>query len=566
MATTPRGGCDRCPTSSATAKEYSGRSSASMPGGSGDRIVQAAATGQTTVFRPLGRPEAAMTSLPAVLLPQFLGWLVGGEDVEASRQFIVALVVLLILVASAPAGRRRLARGPVVLLLLCPLPGLFAVLFPLAEQAGRLAHYAVRFLALASLLQSLLLIVLVSVWERIGRPMPKIFLDVLRIVMVGVALLAVLFEAGVAAGELFTGSAVLTAVLGFALKDTLGNVFAGLAIHAENPFELGDWIQYDTNPAHIGKVVEINWRATKVITLDEAHVIIPNGQLAQASIRNFTKPEPWSRRSLFVIAPYEVPPQRAQAIMLEAIRGSFGVLEHPAPSVVTNDYKDRGVEYWVRLFTTDFDKRDRVDGMARDRIYYALARHGIQMPVATHQVRLTQLPSPPEVSAETRLAERVSRLEAAGLLGVLPADQLRRLAARDTERVYAAHEPIIRQGDAGSSMFVLLQGRVEVTVMEDGTGPLTLRQLLGGDYFGEMSLLTGAPRTATVTALEETRVLEIGHDAFREILLEHPELVEMLGAELQRRLAEREQVIEGASRTTPSHSDMLESLREFFGL
>jgi small-conductance mechanosensitive channel len=116
-------------------------------------------------------------------------------------------------------------------------------------------------------------------------------------------------------------------------------------------------------------------------------VIIPNGQLAQASIRNFTKPDRWSRRSLFVVTPYSVSPQRVQKIILEAIRGSFGVLDSPAPSVVTNAFTDRGVEHWVRLFTTEFDKRDRVDGMARDRIWFALARHGIEIPVATHAVR-----------------------------------------------------------------------------------------------------------------------------------------------------------------------------------
>ena len=137
------------------------------------------------------------------------------------------------------------------------------------------------------------------------RPVPEIFLDVLRIALIGVALVVVLWEAGTAAGELFIGSAVLTVVLGFALRDTLGNVVAGLAIHACHPFEVDDLIQYDTNAAHVGKIIEINWRAAKVITLDLASVSIPNSQLTQASIRNFTKPDPWSRRILFIVAPYE---------------------------------------------------------------------------------------------------------------------------------------------------------------------------------------------------------------------------------------------------------------------
>jgi len=347
-----------------------------------------------------------------------LSTLANGGDANVGRELVVALVALTLFIFTAPRGRRWLSWGPAALLLLAPVPLAVAWLFPDAADGPMAALFGIRFFLLASLLQSVLLLVAVSAWERITRPMPRIFLDVLRLLTIGAALIAILFEAGVRAENLFTGSAVLTAVLGFALKDTLGNVFAGLAIHAEHPFELGDWIQYDANPAHIGRVVEINWRATKVITLDEAYVIIPNGQLAQASIRNFTKPEPWSRRSLFVVAPYDVSPQRVQQTILEAVRGSFGVLEHPAPSVVTNDFKERGVEYWVRLFTTDFDKRDRVDGMARDRIWYALSRQGIEIPVATQQIRLTQLPTPAVESPTAAIDRRIESLQRIGMLEV----------------------------------------------------------------------------------------------------------------------------------------------------
>jgi len=500
------------------------------------------------------------------VLSGFFNILNSGGDHELGRELIVALVALVLFVFSAPRGRRWLAWGPITLLLLAPLPLAVAWLFPDSFDAPKIAASGMRFFLLASLLQSVLLIVVVSAWERISRPIPRIFLDVLRLVTVVAALITILFEAGVRAENLFTGSAVLTAVLGFALKDTLGNVFAGLAIHAEQPFELGDWIQYDTNPAHIGKVVEINWRATKVITLDEAYVIIPNGQLAQASIRNFTKPEPWSRRSLYVVAPYDVSPQRVQQTILGAIRGSFGVLEQPAPSVVTNEFKDRGIEYWVRLFTTDFDKRDRVDGMARDRIWYAFARQGIEIPVATQQIRITQLP-PPVIESETTAVERrVRSLQRIGMLGPLTPEQIRRLAEENVERVYAAGEPVIRQGDPGDSLFVIMSGRVEVTVVQEGAPSVRLATLEEADYFGEMSLMTGAPRSATVAALVETRLLEVGHESFRRLLAAQPNLVEQLGAALQVRESERTQAIASVDRVRPESHDILQRIHDFFSM
>ena len=487
-------------------------------------------------------------------------------DVAVGRELIAALAALAVFVVTAPGGRRWLVWGPVALLLMAPVPLGVAALFPDASDSPRMALFGIRFFLLASLLQSVLLIVAVSVWERVSRPMPRIFLDVLRIVTVLAALVAILFEAGVNAENLFTGSAVLTAVLGFALKDTLGNVFAGLAIHAEHPFELGDWIQYDTNTAHIGKVVEINWRATKVLTLDEAFVIIPNGQLAQASIRNFTKPDAWSRRSLYVIAPYEVSPQRVQQIILDAIRGSFGVLEHPAPSVVTNDFKERGIEYWVRLFTTEFGKRDRVDGMARDRIWYALARNGIEIPVATQAIRLTQLPGPVAERPEAAFERRLASLGRVGLLSALGPDQLRRLAEKSNERVYAAGEPVIRQGDTGDSMFVVIDGRVEVTAEQADAASVRLAVLGDGDYFGEMSLMTGAPRVATVTALVETRLMEVGKESFRGVLASQPDLVDVLGGALRQRLAGRAEAIADAGRPAPESQDIFRKIREFFAM
>jgi small-conductance mechanosensitive channel/CRP-like cAMP-binding protein len=500
------------------------------------------------------------------VLSGFFNILNSGGDHELGRELIVALVALVLFIFSAPRGRRWLAWGPITLLLLAPLPLAVAWLFPDSFNAPKLAALGIRFFLLASLLQSVLLMIVVSAWERVSRPIPRIFLDVLRLVTIVAALIAILFEAGVRAENLFTGSAVLTAVLGFALKDTLGNVFAGLAIHAEQPFELGDWIQYDTNPAHIGRVVEINWRATKVITLDEAYVIIPNGQLAQASIRNFTKPEPWSRRSLYVVAPYDVSPQRVQQTIVDAIRGSFGVLEHPAPSVVTNEFKERGIEYWVRLFTTEFDKRDRVDGMARDRIWYALARQGIEIPVATQQIRITQLP-PPVIESETTAVERrVRSLQQIGMLGPLTPEQIGRLAEENVERFYAAGEPVIRQGDPGDSLFVIMSGRVEVTVLQEGATSVRLATLEEGDYFGEMSLMTGAPRSATVAALVETRLLEVGKESFRRLLAAQPNLVEQLGAALQVRESERARAMASVDRVGPESYDIFQRIHDFFSM
>ena len=487
-----------------------------------------------------------------------------GLDGGFQREGVAAVVGLLALLVFLPRGGRRLAVWPLLFLVLSPLPYAVALLFPEAAEAPGIATAAARFCLLASLLVSAVVMVMVVVWARVARPLPRIFVDVVRWLAVAVALVVILYDAGVDANNLFTGSAVFTAVLGFALKDTLGNVFAGLAIHAEHPFEVGDWIQYDTNQAHIGRVVEINWRATKVLTLDEAHVIIPNGQLAQASIRNFTKPQPWSRRSLYVITPYDVSPQRVQAIILDAIRGSFGVLDQPPPSVVTNDFKERGVEHWVRLFTTDFDKRDRVDGMARDRIWFALARHGIQIPVATQAIRLQRVAPPlPGEPWEAVVERRMGLLAGVDLFADLADPQRRQLAAECRELVYAIGEPVVREGDSGESMFVVVAGAVEVNAVGADGRNVRLAGLGPGEFFGEMSLLTGASRSATVTATVETRVLEITKSSFGHLLEARPGMLDTLGVPLANRLAERARLIQSGAQP-PAEPDLFRRIRDFF--
>ena len=255
-----------------------------------------------------------------------------------------------------------------------------------------------------------------------------------------------------------------------------------------------------------------------------------------------------------------------QQTIVDAIRGSFGVLEHPAPSVVTNEFKERGIEYWVRLFTADFDKRDRVDGMARDRIWYAFARQGIEIPVATQQIRITQLP-PPVIESETTAVERrVRSLQRIGMLGPLTPEQIRRLAEENVERFFAAGEPVIRQGDPGDSLFVIMSGRVEVTVVQEGAASVRLATLDKGDYFGETSLMTGAPRSATVAALVETRLLEVGHESFRRLLAAQPNLVEQLGAALQVRESERAQAMASVDRVRPESHDIFQRIQDFFSM
>ena len=232
---------------------------------------------------------------------------------------------------------------------------------------------------------------------------------------------------------------------------------------------------------------------------------------------------------------------------------------------MTNAFTDRGVEHWVRLFTTEFDKRDRVDGMARDRIWFALARHGIEIPVATHAVRLTQLPTPAEPPDDAGL-RRLAALERVDVLAPLGRDRLERLAGQVVEQVYAGGDQIVRQGEPGGSLYVIDTGSAEVRLRAEQGGETLLATLGPGEVFGEMSLLTGAVRSATVTMREEGRLLRIGKEMLQGFLDEEPALAERFGEVLARRAAERSAAAANASPAPATPKDLLAKILEFFSL
>jgi CRP-like cAMP-binding protein len=246
-------------------------------------------------------------------------------------------------------------------------------------------------------------------------------------------------------------------------------------------------------------------------------------------------------------------------------------LASPPPSVVTNGFTERGVEYWVRIFTTEFDSRDRVDGGVRDRIWYALNRHGIAIPGPIRQVHLRDVgPESQAREASARAERRRGALRRIDFLQHLPDEAIERLAASSQKRFYAAGETIIRQGDAGSEFFIIKTGQVVVTVGEKNQ-PEELARMGPMRFFGEVSCMTGEPRSATVTATEDCEVYVIDRAAFQPILEDAPELAEQISEVLSARLAEidtrlvRRLGVSGDGSPTRQR-DLLQRIRSFFSL
>ena len=487
---------------------------------------------------------------------------------------LVAALTLLAARVLLPPSERPHLRFPLVALLLHV--AVVGVRWAVPAESG--AQDGLGLLALLLLLLSIgrsgFLVLVHSVFgRRVTRPMPKIFRDILQAGIYAGVLLVVLRAAGVEMGSLLTTSALLTAVIGLSLQDTLGNLFAGLAIQAQRPFEVGDWIQFDEFPENIGMVTEINWRAAKVITIQQIEITVPNSTLAKASIQNFTKPTTEARRSVTAHAPYHIPLRRVQSALLEAARSVDGVLAKPEPSVIPAGFDERGVEYEVRYFVSDFQRRDVIAGEVRDRVWYALARAAIEIPVPQRTIQMLDASSvTAERSRQNELVARETYLRKVDFLKDLPDGAIHTLAEMSETRLYDQAETIIRQGDQGEELFIVRRGEVAVMLEENGQGRVEVARLGPGKFFGEMSLMTGEERRATVRTVNESEVLVVGKDAFSKVFDSYPDLVQHVCdvlAEREERLAE---IRQSDSQRPPSMHGaenkqvLLSRIRDFFSL
>jgi small-conductance mechanosensitive channel/CRP-like cAMP-binding protein len=490
--------------------------------------------------------------------------ILGGAGPVVAGSLIVAALLLL-----GPEERRR-AKAPFWLLIASLFfIGLLAFVPP-NHPAERPVRLLALTLGLTSTARSVFLLFVYSFWTRkVARPLPRILRDVLQGFIFLLALLLVLRSAGVEPGSLLATSALLTAVLGLSLQDTLGNLFAGLAIQAQRPFAVGDWVQLDSQTGLIGRVIEINWRATRVFTLEQVEVTIPNGLVAKSPIVNFSRPTDVVRREAEVFAPYDASPELVRRVLLGGLNHVHEVLRDPLPQVFTRGFTERGVSYVVRYCIDQFHHREIIDSAVRERIWYAMERAQLTMPVPRRQLEIVERTTAAEAHAQ--LDEWVTKLiSEVPLFKHLPKEGAAHLAARCRRERYGPEEMIVHKGDDSTEMYVVASGRVRIQLLnEEGQGPI-VATLGPGEFFGEMSLMTGEQRAADVISYEETSLLVIDRDALVPLMEKHSDLLENMSrvlAERQLRLAELNNLsVEERRDSVHNEHEILGRIRRFFAL
>lgn len=464
---------------------------------------------------------------------------------------------------------RRLKPRPRSVLVFCLGYAIFevAALTVLPGTSGRRILEGIADVALAlGIAQLVYFVVIDLVVERAGRlPLNQLLRDILRVIAYVLAALTGLRASGIEASSILTTGTVLTAVVGLALQETLGNLASGMSIQIDRPFEVGDWLRIDKGDI-TGRVVSANWRSVVIQGDDRLHFVIPNGYLARNPFTNYSRPGGSCRRAMYVTVPNDVPPTRVKEAILAACADCPEVLSDPAPSVITWGFTELGVQYWLRFFIADFAARDRVHGELHTRVWFHLRRQKIDLAVPSRRASVQNV----DVEARARMAEEVvqdrrAAIDAVDFLRPLEEESKDLLARRGHRKLFAKGETIIRRGETGRELYIVRRGRVVIRVDDQ-----EIAHLGPGHFFGERALLTGMSRHANVVAEEETEVFELDERMFEEVLQAQPQIAE----EMSKIVAEREAALSSRASGTPpdreqtgaATADLLSKIKSAFGL
>ncbi|MEK6602957.1 MAG: mechanosensitive ion channel family protein, partial [Nitrospirota bacterium] len=322
-----------------------------------------------------------------------------------------------------------------------------------------------------------------------------------------------------------------TAVIGFALQDTLKRFFAGLMLG--KLIRVGDWVCVAGKE---GRVLKVDLGHVTILTRDDDQVTIPNNVVVQQDILNYSKPTTKHARTTLVDAAYGVPPTQVQAILIEAAKAVPGVLPDPGPEAFVVAFKDSAIQYRLRFWIKDYAGMQDIEGQVLAYVWYAFQRHGIEIPYPQRTIHMTKAPD--ETSLQASKRERILKaLRRIEFLSVLGPEELDVVAGEAKIQIYLPGEVVVRQGDVGTEFFFILEGDAEVRRGEGETGA-TVAALNSVQFFGEMALLTGEPRSATIVAKTRLEVLVISKEALARPIMINPVLAERIGGILAERKVE----------------------------
>jgi small-conductance mechanosensitive channel/CRP-like cAMP-binding protein len=480
---------------------------------------------------------------------------------------LAATVVQLLLTFKQP-GAKQVLRHNILITLFCLLLGL--LIHPLKMMG---MQQAVSLLdELSTLFLGFLLIRICGVTAfqtllpKLGLQPPAILKDILLVLTyIGWGLVR-LRAAGLDLAGVVTTSAAITAVVAFSMQETLGNILGGLALQLDNSVRIGDWINVENIR---GQVREVHWRHTDVMTTNGHLIVIPNSILMKSRVDVYSRinNEQFRRWIRFWIID-TVPPQNVINTVEKALREAkiAHVSHHPPVDCLVMDYREGRIEYAVRYWLTEPQQDDPTDSVVRVHLFSALRRQNFSLAHPVMNVSLGKdLHKLNGEELEQEMTRRKAALNRVNLFSVLDQDEINHVATSLRNTPFVTNDVITKQGAVAHWLYLLAEGEADVWVESNGR-PTHLATLKEGDVFGEMGLLTGAPRVATITARTDAMCYRLDKELFAKILHDRPSLASEFAAILSERAKGLAALKVGAVPQQAEHATYLASIRRFFRL
>jgi small-conductance mechanosensitive channel/CRP-like cAMP-binding protein len=430
----------------------------------------------------------------------------------------------------------------------------------LSDQGNKVVRVAWLITLTFGVIRGAVSLALAFIRFRSSTPTPKIVRDVLDMVLYAIAAITIFkSQLDIDLSGVLATSAVLSVVIGLALQDTLGNLFAGLSIQLERPFQVGDYVSIGE---YTGRVLQVAWRATRMETFRREVITLPNSILSKTPVKNLSRASQPVGIDLYLHLTYDVPPNLARDAMLQVLATIPNVLAEPPSKVRIWGYDADGIKWQIRYFVADYAHADNAMDEIFTQLWYRLRRDGIEIPYPQRTLHFKEAVERAEVPEEI-----VSMLlESVEIFSMLSREERDGLRKEMQLRRFGRGERIIQEGAPGHTFYLVVSGEVSVRA---GAGEAEVARLKRGQYFGEMSLLTGESRSATVLAATDAVLLELDRPAFARLFSQHQGLARELSAILAQRRSQLKAAAEAAGNVADVGKEagrILSRLKQIFGL
>jgi potassium-dependent mechanosensitive channel len=399
--------------------------------------------------------------------------------------------------------------------------------------------------------------------RRSGRKVPDIIPPAVGFIVYLLAffgIIAYVFDEKVT--SLLATSGLAAMIIGLAVQINISNIFSGIIINIEHPFRIGDWVQIGNYEE--GKILDITWRSTRILTRTGNILSIPNSQSAESVMRNYSFPydKIWGQLVVHVDPGHF--PERVLKILKDAVLSGSYILQEPAPRVLYMGLSEWSGNYMIFYCYDNYANKGKMEEEIWMRIWSHLNRAGISPAIQKSEIHMFQgreergsiAKQPFIVLSEVDVFKAFSKEAITSLVGKIK------------QKSFARDRHVVQQGDYGDSLYMVVEGAVAVYVKTENGKKMEVARLGAGEVFGEMSLLTGESRSADVITITQSLFFEITKQDLMPILEKEPEAIQYLSEILAERKMKTEfqmkMLADGESDKKTMKQHLIGKIKKFF--